>query len=109
MNKARFFVKSSGQRPLCIVLAFVFLVTALLWAASPSYGGEADKRRIVQKVGRDFIETGTEHYHKGFYKAAEQSLLRAREYQDYLTASERKRLNNLLERTKEQVVEKWVM
>jgi hypothetical protein len=53
----------------------------------------------VQQVANDWIEAGTNFYNKGFYLQAEQSFLRAQNYQEYLTDAQRQNLNELLQKT----------
>ena len=89
----------------------VFLVSALfLMAVAPPMArpeaNETNKQAIVHQVAQDWIKAGTEQYKRGFYKAAEQSLLRAQDYEDYLTNEERENLKQILEKTRTAALEK---
>jgi tetratricopeptide (TPR) repeat protein len=89
----------------------VFLVSALfLMAVAPPIArpeaNETNKQVIVHQVAQDWIKAGTEQYERGFYKAAEQSLLRAQDYKDYLTNEERENLKQLLGKTRTAALEK---
>ena len=80
-------------------MASILLLTAILPVAAMSQANESDKQRIVQQVAQKWIQVGTEQYGRGFFKAAEQSFLRARDYQEYLDDTDRTKLNQLLEKT----------
>ena len=101
MDRPKFLIKPSGRNSLLAILAsilLIILVASGLEAAS-SQASEADKQKIVRQVAEKWIQVGTEQYRRGFYKASEQSLLRAQDYEEYLTAAEREKLNGLLEKT----------
>jgi len=61
-----------------------------------SQSSEADRQNIFRQVAEKWIETGIEQYNKGFFEQAEQSLLRAGNYLEYLTDAKRKQLQELL-------------
>ena len=50
-------------------------------------------------MAQKWIQVGTEQYKRGFYKAAEQSFLRALDYHEYLSEAERAKLNDLVDKT----------
>lgn len=106
MDTARFLIKSFGQKPLFVILASVLLLTTVLLGAALPQGSEADKEKIVRQVAQKWIQVGMEQHRRGMFKAAEQSFLRAKDYEGYLTAAERKRLNELLGQTHEGAVER---
>lgn len=106
MDTARFLIKSFGQKPLLVILASVLLVTTVLLGVAPSQVNEADKEKIVRQVAQKWIQVGMEQHRRGMFKAAEQSFLRAKDYEGYLTAAERKRLNELLGQTHEGALER---
>jgi tetratricopeptide (TPR) repeat protein len=76
----------------------------LLGVARPQ-ANDADKK-IVRQVAQKWIQVGTEQYKRGFYKAAEQSFLRAQDYEEYLTDAERQKLSELVEKTHGHVIER---
>jgi type II secretory pathway component GspD/PulD (secretin)/tetratricopeptide (TPR) repeat protein len=101
LDKIKFLFQSiSGKLILVVLASILLLVIPIVSAAekSPSRADETAKQKIVRQVGQKWIEVGIEQYRKGFYKVAEQSFLRAQDYQDYLTAAEREKLNELLEK-----------
>jgi len=103
LNKARFLKKSFSRKSLLVVLVSVLLLTAVMPQVAPC---QTDKEKIVRQVAEKWIQVGVEQYQRGFYKAAEQSLLRALDYQQYLNAAEQQKLNDLLEKTHIAVLER---
>lgn len=99
LGKTEFLVGSFGRKPLPVILAVILLLASAPPKAALSQTNEADKLQIIRQVAQDWIEIGTEQYNRGLYGTAEQSLLWAWDYQGYLTAAERKKLNELLEKT----------
>ncbi len=85
-------------------MASLVLLGTALSEVAPSQA--ADKQKIVRQVAEKWIQVGNEQYQRGFYKAAEQSFLRAQDYQEYLTASERSNLQALLEKSHIAAIEK---
>ena len=71
-----------------------------------SAADDADKQKVVRPVALKWIQIGSEQYDRGLFKAAEQSLLRANDYQEYLSSAEREKLNKLLEKTHTAVVQR---
>ena len=106
MDKIRFLIGSSGRKPLLVVLVFLLFLTTALSEVAPSQASEGDKEKIVRQVAQKWIEVGAEQYKRGYFKAAEQSFLRAQDYQGYLTAAEREKLTALLEKTHTGVLER---
>jgi len=91
-------VKYFGKACLLVVLGAVLISTASP-KSTLAQGNEAEKQKVVQQVAQDWIEAGTNFYNKGFYLQAEQSFLRAQNYQEYLTDAQRQNLNELLQKT----------
>jgi len=106
LDKSRFLIKPFGKNPLLVILASVLLLLTALSEVAPSQAGKSDKQKIVQQVAQNWIRVGMEQYQRGFYRAAEQSFLRARDYREYLTAAEREKLSELLEKTHIAVLER---
>ena len=106
MDKIRFLIKSSGRKPLLVVLVSLLLLTTALSEVAPSQPGEAGKEKIVRQVAQRWIQVGAEQYKRGYFKAAKQSFLRAQDYQEYLTADEREKLTALLEKTHKGILER---
>jgi len=106
LDKIRFLIKSSGRKPLLVVLVSLLLLTTALSEVAPSQPGEAGKEKIVRQVAQRWIQVGAEQYKRGYFKAAKQSFLRAQDYQEYLTADEREKLTALLEKTHKGILER---
>jgi type II secretory pathway component GspD/PulD (secretin) len=106
LDTARFLIKSFGRKPLFIILVSLLFLTSALVEVAPSQVNNADKQKVVRQVAQKWIQVGTEQYKRGFYKAAEQSFLRARDYQEYLIEAEREKLNELVEKTHRAVIER---
>lgn len=96
----------AGRKPWLVFLASVLFFTAVVSPVAWSQGSETNKQAIVRQVAQDWIKAGTEQYERGFYKAAEQSLLRAQDYEDYLTNDECEKLRQLLEKTRTAALER---
>ena len=99
MDKSRYISKCLPKKCLLVVFVSVLLLATALSGVAPAQASEADKQKVVRQVAQKWIQVGTEQYGRGFFKAAQQSLLRAQEYQGYLTATEREKLTELLEKT----------
>ncbi|MHC4396325.1 MAG: hypothetical protein ACYS1A_11790 [Planctomycetota bacterium] len=99
MKKVRFLNVSFGKNPLLVILASILLLTTAMSDVSRSEVNENEKQKVVRQVAQKWIQVGTEQYGRGFYKAAEQSFLRALDYEEYLTADESAKLKGLLEKT----------
>ncbi|MCJ7693364.1 MAG: hypothetical protein MUO22_08120, partial [Sedimentisphaerales bacterium] len=103
MNKAKFLKKSFGRKRLLAVLVSVLLLTTIMSQVAPC---QTDKEKIVRQVAEKWIQVGGEQYQRGFYKNAEQSFLRALDYQQYLSVAEQQKLSDLLEKTHIAVLER---
>lgn len=108
MDKIRVLIKSFGKkrRYIFAALALILLLMAVLSSVAAAQASQADKQKIIRDVAQKWIQVGAEQYRRGFYKAAEQSYLRARDYERYLTAAEREKLQNALEKTHVAVIER---
>jgi general secretion pathway protein D len=67
---------------------------------------QTDKEKTVRQVAEKWIQVGVEQYQRGFYNNAEQSFLRALDYQQYLSVAEQQKLSDLLEKTHIAVLER---
>ena len=103
MNKTKFLKKSFSRKRFLAVLVSVLLLTTIMSQVAPC---QTDKEKIVRQVAEKWIQVGVEQYQRGFYKNAEQSFLRALDYQQYLSAAEQQKLSDLLEKTHIAVLER---
>ncbi|MHC4546518.1 MAG: hypothetical protein ACYTDW_19455, partial [Planctomycetota bacterium] len=108
MFKAQFLKGPFGEKSPSIILALVLLllITSLPKVASSQEVGAEEKKKVVRQVAQKWIQDGIAEYNKGYFKASELSLLRAQEYQGYLSDTERKKLNELIEKTHLAVLER---
>ena len=53
----------------------------------------------MSQVAQEWIQVGIEQYRCAFFDAAEEAFRRSQDYQEYLTAADRERLNELLQKT----------
>lgn len=100
MDKSCFSTASYDRKPTWIILGLIFLLTTALSEVAPSQASEANKQKALHRVAQEWTQVGTEQYRRFLFKAAEQSFLRARKYEEYLTATELAKLNDLLEKTR---------
>jgi len=107
MFKAKYLTEHLVERSPIIILALVLLMTTFLPKAALSQANNnEEQKKVVRQVAQKWIQVGTEQYKRSFFKAAEQSFLRAKDYQGYLTAEEQKKLNKLIEETHVAVLER---
>ena len=90
-------VKSSAKKPLFITLIIPCVAAILLSTIAVSSNGEADRQKIVEQLAAKWTQIGLEQYERGYYKAAEQSFLKAKDYEQYLGSAQREKLNALLQ------------
>lgn len=106
MDKIRFPIESSGRRFLLVILVSLLLLTTALSEFASAQPNTADSKDVVRQVAQKWIQIGAEQYKRGYFRAAEQSFLRAQDYNEYLTADEREKLTALLKKTHAGVVER---
>lgn len=106
MKTVRFFIKPFVRKPLLFALVSILLLTTVLLGVASSQANGLDKEKVVRQVAQKWIQVGMEQYSRGYYKAAEQSFLRAQDYQEYLSAAEREKLSEFLQKSHEGAVEK---
>ncbi|MHC4758886.1 MAG: hypothetical protein ACYTE8_09525, partial [Planctomycetota bacterium] len=75
----------------CLILLLSILLGVTLAQPAPN------REEVVRHVAQRWIQVGMEQYNRGLYKAAEQAFLRASDYQEYLTDSEKDQLAKYLD------------
>jgi len=98
LEKVRLLIKPFGRKSLLLILTSVLLLTAGLSVVASAQTNKDNKRKIIRQVAQNYIRAGAKLYGQGQYKQAEKYFLRALDDQECLTASERKELNELLEK-----------
>jgi len=106
LDKLKSLIEPFGRKPLFVILAAILLFALFFSGATQLQAKETDKEQVVRNVARRWIQIGTEQYKKGLYKAAEQSLLSAEDYEEYLTAADKGKLAGLLEKTRTAISER---
>ena len=98
MEKIRCLAKRLPRTGLMVVLVLALVLTGL---SEPALSGAkvTGKAEVVRSVAEKWIQVGTEQYQRGMYKYAEQSLLRAKNYEQYLSDAQRTELDELLAKT----------
>ncbi len=99
MDTIKFLQKSIGSKSLLVVLVCVFVLVTFVPAGIFAQENNQDKDKVVRQVAEKWLQVGMEQYKRGFYKAAEQSFLRAQDYDEHLTEPEREKLKGLIEQT----------
>ncbi|MCK4886087.1 MAG: hypothetical protein KAS96_01800 [Planctomycetes bacterium] len=94
-------VNSKFTRSFLLVVLSAFLLVVTFSVMTPNCQAADNGKQIVHKVAMRWIQVGSEQFNRGFYKAAEQSLLRARDYKEYLTVEELEQIETLLAKTHE--------
>lgn len=99
MDKVTFLIQSFRRKSLFVILAWILLLAIPIVSRTAtvlSQPNEAYKQKVLRQVAQDWIQVGMGLYRRRSYEAAERSFLRAHEYQKYLIAAERGKLNKLL-------------
>jgi len=86
------------------MLTSILMATTALAEDAPK-AGEGDKDKVVRQIVDNWIQIGTEQYKRGFYAQAEQSFMRAKDYEESLTTEERAKLNDSLQMAHKAAVE----
>ena len=81
------------------VLGFAVVFSFLFVTVTAGAEENGKKQKVVVQVAKKWIDVGIEQYNEGFYKAAEQSFLRAQDYKEYLSDSDRAELADWIDKT----------
>ncbi|MGD1043623.1 MAG: hypothetical protein ABR913_11290, partial [Sedimentisphaerales bacterium] len=87
-----------------VLLTSILMATTALAEDAPK-ADKGDKDKVVRQIVDNWIQIGTEQYKRGFYAAAEKSFMRAKDYEESLTAEERTKLNKSLQMAHKAAVE----
>ena len=90
------------------ISAIVILLTGVVCLAdAPNVEKvEAGKAATLRGEANNWIQVGISQYERGLYRQAEESFLAAEDYQEYLTASEKMKLQEHLDKTRQALVER---
>ena len=91
-----------------LILLLVPILTATIVSAQDvsSESAKGEKEKVIRQVVDNWIQIGKEEYNRGFYAASEKALMRAKDYEQYLTTAERDRLNDLLQKSRRAALER---
>lgn len=109
MDTKRFPIKPFGRKPLLVIFTLILLLMTALSDVSPSQANKPEddnKQKVIRQVAQKWIDVGIEQYQRGYYKTAEQSFLRAQDYEGYLTSEKREALKGFLAKTHEAATER---
>jgi hypothetical protein len=90
------FVKTLNRIFLPGILALVLLPAMILPQAALSQENQADEQITLRQASQQWMQVGIEQYRSNQFADAERSFLRARVFQNYLTDTERRLLNELI-------------
>jgi hypothetical protein len=93
---SKFMIKSFDRRFLSGILALIFLLTIALSDVTLSQESQDGKQNIARQASVKWMRVGIEQYRRDLFIEAERSFRRARVFQNYLTAAERRQLNEFL-------------
>jgi len=65
-----------------------------------------ERQEAIRRIVQTYIQTGQEEYQKGFFEQAVKTFLMAQGYEEYLTATTRERLQELLKESQIAVLER---
>lgn len=99
MNKPKSATEHIENWILKSALVLVVVLWMVTFTAVPSRAGEATKGNALHKAAQEWIQVGTEQHDRSLFKAAQKSFRRAAIYRNYLTDAERKKLDELLEKS----------
>ena len=106
MNRSRILRAKVNINPLLIVLALFFLLTPVFSSMALSKSNGQNKQKIARNIAEQYIMAGKENYRRGRYMAAESDLLRAKNYEDYLSSAQKNELSQHLEKAHLAAVER---
>ncbi len=100
MEKVRASTVLWGKKHLLIILIVVVAVIIALPCAAEAQSDKVERHQIARQIADNWIQVGGKQYDRGFYRQAEQSFLRARDYERYLSAEQRGKLTMSLEKAR---------
>jgi hypothetical protein len=106
LNKLSFSPRRFGKTLLLAILVLILMVATTFADEMSPKTAKGDNEKVVRQVVDNWIQIATEQYKRGFYAAAEKSFLRAKDYEEYLTAAERDKLNDSLQQAHKAAVER---
>jgi len=96
LGKLRYLVKKEVTMKISLGAIAFFILLALVVQSGFGQTSSTERKRIVSQVAQNYIETGKEQMKRGYYAPAEQSFLRAMDYERDLSEQDREILKSLL-------------
>jgi tetratricopeptide (TPR) repeat protein len=88
----------SVRKTIFITLICLFLSAVLLPNVAVCSNGQQDRQKLIEQLVDRWMQIGMEQYERRYFKAAEQSFLMAKDYEEYLGTEQRDKLNDLIEK-----------
>ncbi len=98
MERLLYTIKSV-RNTLFITLICLFLSAVLMPNVAVCANGQQDRQKLIEQLVDRWMQIGTEQYERHYFKAAEQSFLMAKDYEEYLGTEQRDKLNDLIEKS----------
>jgi tetratricopeptide (TPR) repeat protein len=89
----------SVRNTLFITLICLFLSAVLMPNAAICANGQQDRQKLIEQLVDRWMQIGMEQYERRYFKAAEQSFLMAKDYEEYLGTEQRDKLNDWIEKS----------
>ena len=93
------FVERSLLRKVIITAISVCMFTVALNSSAVAESDSEVKVRVIRGVAENWLAVANKQFERGFYRACQQSLSRAQDYEEYLTDSQAQNLNALAKKT----------
>ncbi|MGA2094402.1 MAG: hypothetical protein ABSH16_13520, partial [Sedimentisphaerales bacterium] len=93
-------------RSVIMLLVPILTATTALAQEVSSDSAKGEKEKVIRQVVDNWIQIGNEEFKRGFYAASEKALMRAKDYEQYLTTAERDQLNGLLQKSHKAAIER---
>lgn len=107
LDMTRFSRKFYWAAILVFVLVVPFVSKISAAEADPnSEPNDVDKPKVAKAVADQWLAVAVKQYQKGLYRQAEESLLQACEYKQYLPDAERRKIEDLLGKTRAAAAER---
>lgn len=98
MGRLLYTIKSV-RNTIFITLICFFLSALFLPNVAVCDNGQQDRQKLIEQLVDRWMRIGMEQYERRYFKAAEQSFLMAKDYEEYLGTEQREKLNDLIEKS----------
>lgn len=98
MERLLYTIKSV-RNTLFITLICLFLSSVLMPNTALCTDGQQDRQKLIDQLVDRWMQIGMEQYERRYFKAAEQSFLMAKDYEEYLGTEQREKLNDWIKKS----------